>query len=152
MKQCFFLLIVVLYSSCMYGQAPTAADFKKLDWLQGTWNRTNAKPGRGGNERWTKVSATAWQGVGVTLRGKDTAFIEKLQLVTKDGNIYYVADVPENKGAVCFKFTAISNDGFTCENPEHDFPKMISYKKEGNTIRAVISGNGRSMEYLFARE
>jgi len=142
---------IILCAGFVYGQAPTAADFGKLDWLQGTWNRTNLKPGRSGHERWVKLSPTAWQGFGITMRGNDTAFVEKLQLVTKDGNIYYVADVPGNKGAVYFKFTAISANGFTCENPEHDFPKKISYQKEGNMIKARIEGDGKAMDYEFTR-
>jgi hypothetical protein len=152
MKKVFLFLVVVCCSCIVNAQSPVAADFGKLEWLQGSWKRTNARPGRSGYERWTKLSSTAWQGTGVTMRGTDTAVIEKLQLVIKDDNIYYVADIPENKTVVYFKFTAISNHGFVCENPEHDFPKMISYEHKGNTIKAVISGNGKSVEYLFEKE
>ena len=60
-------------------------------------------------------------------------YVEKLKLVIKDNNIYYVADVPENKHPVDFKLIEISEMTFTCENPEHDFPKRIRYQEEGNT-------------------
>jgi len=40
----------------------------------------------------------------------------------KNNDVFYVADVKENKGLVYFKLTAISSSGFVYENAEHDFP------------------------------
>jgi hypothetical protein len=78
--------------------------------------------------------------------------VEKLKLVIKDDNIYYVADIAENKEPVYFKLTTITGNSFVCENPQHDFPKMISYQKDGNKIKATISGDGKSFEYLFEKK
>ncbi|WP_315820030.1 hypothetical protein [Paraflavitalea speifideaquila] len=63
-----------------------------------------------------------------------------------------MADVPQNKEPVYFKLTAITKDGFTCENPNHDFPKKIDYKLDGNKLRATISGDGKAIDYLFERQ
>jgi hypothetical protein len=126
-------------------------DFKKLGWVVGAWNRTNVKPGQSGNERWIKISATELNGFGLTMRAKDTISFEKLKLVVKDDNIFYVADVPENKEPVYFRLTEISDTSFSCENPDHDFPKKIIYQKEGSKLRATISGNGKSIDYLFEK-
>ena len=146
-------LLVLLFSvTLLQGQSVTSTDFKKLSWLEGTWTRTNSKPGRSGNERWVKKSASEWQGWGVSMSGKDTAFVEKLKLVIKEGGIFYVADVPENKQAVYFKFTELTDNQFTCENPQHDFPKKISYQRNGNKLKAIISGDGKAMEYLFEKK
>lgn len=127
-------------------------DFKKLDWLEGTWTRTNSRPGSSAHEKWQKVSPSQWSGLGVTMKGSDTAFVEKLKLVIKDGNIYYVADIVENKEPVYFRLTTITDHGFVCENPQHDFPKMITYEKEGSKIRATISGDGKAIDYLFEKK
>lgn len=127
-------------------------DFKKLDWLEGSWIRTNSKPGRSAEEKWQKISSTEWKGIAVSMRGTDTAFVEKLKLIIKDNCIYYVADIPENKEPVYFKLTTITDHSFVCENPEHDFPKQITYQKEGNKIKAAISGDGKSIEYLFEKK
>jgi hypothetical protein len=153
MKKILLLALSTFYFLNIYCQSSKVdEDFKKFDWLKGTWIRTNAKPGRSGNERWIKVSETEWQGFGLTMKGSDTAQLEKLKLVIKDNAIYYVADVPENKQIVYFKITEISENGFICENPEHDFPKRISYQKEGDKLKATISGNGKSIEYFFERK
>ncbi len=126
-------------------------DFKKLDWLQGSWIRINSKPGRTTYETWQKISADEWNGQGVNMKGTDTVLVEKIKLIIKDDAIYYVADVPENKEPVYFKLIEITDNGFICENAQHDFPKKISYQKEGDKLRAIVSGNGKSIDYLFIK-
>ena len=127
-------------------------EFKKLDWLEGIWTRTNVKPGRSGYEKWQKTSSSEWLGFGVNMNGNDTTFVERLKLVIKEDNIYYVADIVANKEPVYFKLTTITANGFVCENPDHDFPKKISYQKNGNGIKATISGDGTSMDYIFEKK
>lgn len=126
-------------------------EFKNLEWLVGTWNRTNTKPGRSGYEQWEKIREDEFRGRGVTLKGVDTAFVEKLRIIMRNDTIYYVADVPENNKPVYFKLTEIFPDGFVCENPSHDFPKKISYHRNDQSLKAQISGDGKTIDYLFER-
>jgi len=150
MKYIVFLLI----SFCGYSaiaQSVTENDFSKLLWLEGQWKRTNAKPGRTATESWKKAGTNELVGIGISLKGRDTVFAEKLKILVKDNSIYYVADVTENKAPVYFKFTELTNDGFVCENPDHDFPKKISYKREGKTVKATTSGDGKSIDFLFVK-
>lgn len=86
------------------------------------------------------------------MNGADTSFVEKLRIVTKDNKLYYVADVPENKESTYFLITGVTATSFICENPEHDFPKKIVYQHEGNTMKATVSGNGKSIDYFFERK
>jgi hypothetical protein len=144
-----FLIVFGGYST--FAQSITEKDFNKLLWLEGDWKRTNAKPGRTASESWKKGRANELIGLGVSLKEKDTVFVEKLKILVKDNSIYYVADVAENKAPVYFKFIELTNDGFVCENPDHDFPKKISYKREGNKVRATTSGDGKSIDFLFER-
>jgi hypothetical protein len=51
--------------------------------------------------------------------------MEMITVLIRDDAIYYVADVPQNQQPVYFKFTEITESGFACENPDHDFPKKI---------------------------
>jgi hypothetical protein len=136
-------------ASCQTSKADRQ-DLKKLSWLEGTWKRTNVKPGRSGHERWER-KGDVMQGWGVSMRGADTTFVEKIKILSKDGELYYVADVPENQQLIYFKLTTITDTGFVCENPEHDFPKMISYQREDNKLKASISGNGKTIDYYFEK-
>jgi len=85
------------------------------------------------------------------MHGSDTAFVEKLGIIVRDGDLFYVADVPENQQPVYFRLTEIKQNSFTCENPEHDFPKKLAYSLKGNKLHAIISGDGKSMEFFFEK-
>ena len=110
MKRYLLLIISVLftpYAFCQATAAPAPADFVKLTWLQGEWNRVNIKSGHSGHERWIKITDHELNGWGVTMKGTDTAFVEKLKLVVKDNRIFYVADTPGNKEPVYFTLTSL---------------------------------------------
>jgi hypothetical protein len=151
MKKSSIAFLFVLFSMFVQAQ-PTSKDFNKLHWLEGKWKRTNVNPGSSSSELWAKLSNTEWRGKGISMKGADTVFVEKLKLITKEGAIYYVADVPENKAEVLFKFTQLSEHGFVCENTKHDFPQKIAYSHDGKKLKAVISWDGKSMEFLFEKE
>jgi hypothetical protein len=147
-----FLLLVIFAGLCNCSRAqPIVKDFAKLQWLIGEWKLTNAKPGTSGMERWLRGSDTELHGVGITTRGSDTAFIERTKLIIKDSSVYYVADIPENKELIYFKVTTMTDHSFICENAKHDFPKKIMYVNQGSALKATISGNGKSIDYLFEK-
>lgn len=153
MKQVIPFIILLVVTLAGYTQSVTATpeNLKKLDLLTGTWKRLDMKPGKSGTERWEKISNTEWQGWGVSMRGTDTSFIEKLHIIAKDNLIFYVADVKGNKDVVYFQFVSLSDDHFVCENPAHDFPQRIEYKIRGNQLQASVSGNGKTIPYLFEK-
>jgi hypothetical protein len=142
-------MFILAFSNVACGQENTAQKFKKLQWLIGKWQRTNSKPGQSGYENWSKVSDTKLIGKGVTLKGKEIIFVEELELSIKGGDIFYTVTVAGDFGPVNFKLTAISKDAFVCENPEHDFPKKIDYTRKGRTVKAIVSGNGPTLDYEF---
>jgi hypothetical protein len=145
-----FFITGMAFTICPKVRAQTPR-IEQLGWLVGTWNRTNSKAGLSGHERWIIDASIGLKGYGVVMKGKDTVSVEKLRIVTGDDGLYYVADVIENPKPVYFKITEVSRDGFTCENPKHDFPKRIVYNRERNTLRATVSGNGKSIKYVFQK-
>lgn len=146
------LTLLLTLPGCAFAQTKAEKEFARLSWLEGTWTRTNTKPGRSGTERWIKGQATELIGWGVSMKGSDTSFVEKLKIVVKGGDVYYVSDVPENSKPIEFKVITIDDNSFVCENPAHDFPKQIAYYKNGSDLRAVISGDGKEVEFLFRKE
>ncbi|NVJ48103.1 MAG: hypothetical protein HWE07_13290 [Cytophagia bacterium] len=124
-----------------------------IAWIVGQWQRTNVRPGTTAYEFWEKSSEKLLSGIGFSMKGADTTFIEKLKIELKDGTLYYVADVRENAEPVYFKLTEITDHGFVSENPEHDFPKMISYELKDAVMTAVISDGGeKKMGFVFKRK
>lgn len=149
MRILFMLILISDVALCQDLQSEQK--LRKLSWLEGTWNRTNVKTRRTVSERWEKTDQGDFRGWGVSMNGQDTSFVEKLTIITKDNEVYYVADVPENKELTYFRFIELTATGFVCENPEHDFPKKISYQLNGTKLKATISGNGKSIDYFFEK-
>lgn len=150
-KKLNLIIPVLLLISTAYGQETNKQKFKKLEWLVGKWIRTNPEPGQSGYETWSKTTDLKLSGKGVTLKGKKTIFVENLEFIAKGNDIFYSVVVTGEKQPIYFKLTALNTDGFTCENPKHDFPKKITYKREGNHVKAVISGDGQSVDYNFVK-
>ena len=150
----YLLVLLLIAPLTAFAQQPDGirAEFEKLYWLNGSWNQTNiTKPGQALVEQWTKSGDYEMKGQATTTQNGDTVFVERTTLLIKDNAIYYVADVPQNKQPVYFKLTALTPNEFTCENPQHDFPKKITYKLSGTQLKATISGNGKSFDYLYEK-
>lgn len=146
MKALTILLVIFLVST-----GPKDSQIDQVDWILGTWARTGNNDKRQSFEIWEKVSDTKFKGFGYTLKNGDTTFIEKLEIIERDGNLFYVADVAHNKDLVFFKFTTISDTLFICENPMHDFPKEIAYRRDGVNLYAHVAAGKRKIDFAFKR-
>jgi len=144
------LLVGTVPSTLLATDAP--AQLRQMAWLAGTWQRVDLSEGRSGYERWTYDGAQGFVGVGITERDGKITFEEKLRIVPKDGTVYYVADVPENAQPVYFKLTELSKSGFSFENPAHDFPRKIAYRKDGRHLHVRVSAGDKAEEFEFERQ
>lgn len=124
----------------------------KLSWLTGHWERLGMKDNLRGEERWVLKSDTLYEGVGITTKGNDTLFVEQLQIVCKKDDLFYVAEVSENPSPVWFEIVEIGEHYFKSENPEHDFPKMISYFLKNQSLNVMVSGDNKEVEYYFRKK
>jgi hypothetical protein len=123
---------------------PTQGDVRlaTVRWLQGHWHTA----GTGSNqtaEVWRALNDSTWTAFGYTLTGTDTTFKEYLRLEKRGTDITYYATVPNQNGgkAVLFAATAITPDSLVVENPMHDFPSKIVYRRlDDNTLLATVSG------------
>jgi len=155
MKSSCLLYLILLAANSLTAQTNSEkikSDFQSLSWLEGNWTSSNnIKPGRLTIELWKKTGEYEYTGKGATLQGNDTVFMEKLKILIAGNEIHYVADVRENQNPVDFVFTTIGPNIFICENPQHDYPKKISYQLIGHTLKAQTSGNGKVNEFVFVR-
>jgi len=124
------------------------ADFS---WLLGSWQRVNEKEGQQTFEYWKQASNELYVGMGCTLKEGDTIWKENIELqkVGKDWN-FEVKGKGETQPTV-FTLTKIEKEGFVCENPENEFPKIISYQKSDTGLSAIISGGGSDITFEFKR-
>lgn len=145
MKKILLITVCALFGQLAFGQS--LKDFK---WLEGTWERQNARPGTTAFEVWEK-DKKSYLGQGVSMQGSDTTFVEKLNILKKDGDWYYVANVASNGEPTYFRITSLTENSFVSENPAHDFPKKITYTLEGDKLTAVISAGEKAMGFVFLR-
>lgn len=97
------------------------------------------------------------EGQGFRVSQGDTLFAERLRIQVQDDVLYYVADVPHNLDEVWFKLTRITKDEAVFENPQHDFPKIILYRRESEyklymRVEGEENGRPRRLEFFFDRE
>lgn len=123
-------------------QAPT--DISALAWLAGDWQ---GAPGRAqSEEHWIPPAGGAMLGTSRTIAGGKMVFFEFLRIETRADGIYYVAQ-PKGRPGTDFKLTRVGTNEAVFENPQHDFPKRIIYRKNADgSLTARIEGDGTEKE------
>ena len=121
----------------------SGASPRTLGWIAGQWERAE------GVEHWHEAGGVLW-GVGFTVKGGKTAFFEVLLIEAADGRLRYVA-MPGGKTEVMFPAVEIGADAVTFANPQHDFPKTIHYRREGDELAARVAGDGSGEDYRWRR-
>lgn len=122
-------------------QTKPAPTLSKFDWLQGKWNNPIENGMIG--ETWSVTSDTHYSGHGWVVIGTDTVSEEHIDLLATDSGIFYipVVNMQNNGQPVVFKGTELNDSLLVFENPKHDFPQRICYRRIGaDSITAEISG------------
>ncbi len=128
---------------------PTLAD---LSWMSGDWQTA---PGgrRQIEEHWTAAAGGSMMGVSRTVAGDKTLEFEYLRIEQREDGIYYVAHPKARCPGTDFKLTRASATEVVFENPQHDFPKRIIYRKTDDGLTASIdAGEGsKGMSFVFKK-
>jgi len=116
-----------------------------FNWLTGVW-KINIGSGYI-VESWQQVNDDLFKGKSVMVKGKDSTLQESLEISKKDTTWYYTSTVTgqNNNQPVSFKIIFQRIGEFICENPAHDFPQRIAYRRIKNQLFASIEGkrNGK---------
>ena len=130
-------------------QNPSLSD---LSWIAGDWQTA---PGgrRQIEEHWTAVAGGSMMGVSRTVAGDKTVEFEYLRIEQRADGIYYVAHPKARCPGTDFKLTRSSATEAVFENPQHDFPKRIIYRKTDDGLTASIdAGEGsKAMSFVFKK-
>lgn len=146
---------LLLFGLCLLANPPSSAADERIEplvWLAGTWLRTDLSEDRSGEERWWLDEDGNLTGLGTSRRGDTVVFQERLRIEVRDGQLHYVADVSGNPHPVYFRLTELDDDSFAFENPEHDFPQRIAYRRVGDELLAQVSAGERVIEFRFRRD
>jgi len=151
-----------------FAQTPAAApemikldtkSMSELSWLSGCWGgKVNQRDFR---EQWMPLRGNTLLGIGSTEFQDKLSSYEYLRIESRADGIFYVA-LPSEQKEAAFKLVSAVRDErekatiFTFENPQHDFPQRIIYRRgtEGwlyATIEGKLSGQDRQVTYPYRR-
>lgn len=110
-----------------------------FNWLNGHWcSQTNDELIE---EYWLPAAGGLSLGVSRTVKaGKASAF-EFMRIENDQGVVAYIAQ-PQGRPPTIFRLTASGADWARFENPQHDFPKRVEYRRTSAGLRAEIAGPG----------
>lgn len=133
------MVFIAHLALCLAPQQDEKVSVKDFAWLAGVW--TGKTSDGDFEEHWTTPVGDRMIGMGRCVNGDQTVFTEFLILCETKSGIYYCAQVGDQP-AVAFKLTKWKDGEAVFENPKHDFPQKITYKKEKDgSVTARIEGD-----------
>ena len=119
--------------------------------IAGCWSGEHADTRRSSYEVWIAPKAERMLGVSQTVRPERTEF-EFLRIERAAGQVDYVAQ-PSGRPPTRFRMNDASASHAEFSNPEHDFPQRIRYARDGDLLRAELSGGNpvRRVEFRFRK-
>jgi hypothetical protein len=127
------LLAIVLAPMSSAGQK---SGVEQVEWLSGCWASDDGKERI--EEVWMKPAGQSMIGMSRTVAGGKTVSAEHAQIREHNGRVAYIVSISMGAKPVVFTLAKASENEAVFENPTHDFPQRIIYRRE-------------SAEALFAR-
>jgi len=117
-------------------------DLGRLGWLAGCWERRAGE--RVVLEMWMAPAGGTMLGASRTVVAGRTRDYEHLRIEARGDSLIYTA-LPSRQRETSFRAATLADSGFTVDNPAHDFPTRISYRRIGpDSLVARIEGPGPS--------
>jgi hypothetical protein len=142
MKNVIVIVVCVLFISCQNKSEKNFEQLEKMNWLIGNWE--NKMDDGILSETWKKENDSTFSGTTYfIINKKDTVHSETILLTQLNDELIYRPTVKgqNNDESVDFKLSSESENTFVFENPKHDYPQKIVYKKvDENSLIATISG------------
>ncbi|HKQ63126.1 MAG TPA: DUF6265 family protein [Candidatus Polarisedimenticolaceae bacterium] len=143
-RPAFAPLVLLVAVTLAHADPAPALRIEDLGWMAGDWEMVSGDTRI--EEHWTRPAGGTMVGMGRTLRGPTTAFFEYLRLETRPDGIYYVAH-PQARPGTDFKLVRHAAQEAVFENPAHDFPQRITYRREADGgLFACVEGDAQGTE------
>lgn len=127
-------LAVVLAAISSTGFSTLMPPAYELRWMSGHWLQVG--PGDSWTEEyWTEPKAGIMLGTGLSGKGLEAKSFEFMRI---QGGTFWGS--PQGRPPVAFKRVEQTRNSVAFENPEHDYPTRISYRREGKILVATTSG------------
>jgi hypothetical protein len=154
MRLCSLLVAAAMASaSGAAAQEKPVVTIDRVAWLQGCWE--SVSPQRTVEEQWMSPRGRSMIGVGRTVRGDRLVEYEMVVLREQDGRLAYEAH-PSGQPSAVFLSTSVGDGEVLFENPAHDFPQRVGYRRDGPDgllawIEGTRNGQVRRVEFPYRR-
>ena len=134
-------------------EAPQSSGAQRLGWIAGCWERTAGPTII--EEQWMRPRGGAMLGVSRTTRRDTVVEYEQLRIFDRAGKTVYAA-LPSGQALTEFETAATTDTAVTFENPAHDFPQRIIYRRRGADsliarIEGLRGGQVRGVDFPYRR-
>ncbi len=103
------------------------------------------------DEHWSHAAGDSMLGMSRFVSKGRTAFFEYLRIETRPDGLVYIAH-PKARTGVEFKLVRCSEREALFENPAHDHPKRILYRREADDrLTARIEGDEGAEDFRYTR-
>ena len=137
--------------AAMLASQPASGVVADLGWLSGCWQY--AAGAQTVTEFWMPPDGGTMLGLSRTVSGGETVEHEFLMLRVGPGGVEYVA-TPSGQSEAVFIATKVGAEEAVFENPSHDFPTRITYRKTDGGLVATIDGTikdkPRAIEFRYS--
>lgn len=147
------LLALLLATSPVFAQ--TQADpFAPIAWLAGCWTQQGREAGS--VEQWMAPAGGVMLGMARTLKNGRAVEFEFMQIrADADGRLSFTAQ-PQGRPPTEFKLLRQGEAGAVFENPGHDFPQRVMYRREAADrlvarIEGAVNGKERGIDFPMVR-
>jgi hypothetical protein len=141
----FFPLLLLLAATSQAADSPTLPL-----WLSGNWK--TAQRDAVIEETWNAPAAGMMMGMSRTFTPERTRSFEFVRIEQRGREFFYVAQ-PQGEKPTEFRMTKLEDGLIVFENPKHDFPKRISYRRiDADHVTArVDDGKETGRDFAYER-
>jgi hypothetical protein len=134
------------------GRAQSAPTVAQIGWMAGCWKQSAGA--RVIEEQWMRPRGLML-GVSRTVAGDSLREYEQVALFERGGRLVYAA-TPARQAPAEFESIAVSDSAVTFENPAHDFPQRVIYRRRGTDsllarVEGMRGGQLRGSDYPYRR-
>jgi hypothetical protein len=155
MRRSVFLLALALVLSLHHAtHAQQANVVGPLSWIAGCWQQSGANA-RLVEEQWMVPRGNTMMGMSRTVRSDSLIEYEQLRIFERGGKAVYQA-MPSGQPTAEFTAGAVSDTMVVFENPQHDFPQRVIYRKRGTDsivarVEGTMNGRSRGVDFPYAK-
>lgn len=129
------MILAALLAGAMLAVA--ASDVDSLSWMAGSW--TADKDGATVRETWLPPLGGAMAGAGQTNRPGRRPFVEHMKITAEPAGVTFTAILP-GQPPTPFVLKPGPDGEAVFENPAHDYPQRVIYRRCGEDLCAAVEG------------